>query len=115
MLSKEARRYGEMAPLTHSEKLTERARDGDPEALETVLQAAGRHHYETVESVLLQAIPRATGLRSNEDAVDYVSVKTATLRYELARRRDLSARAETSGRARRTVLASLGGPRSRGG
>jgi hypothetical protein len=84
MLSKEAERYNGLAPLTRSESLAECARGGDLAAPETVLEEADRHHHETVEAVLLQSLPCAPGARSNDEAVDYVCLKMAKVRYDLA-------------------------------
>jgi hypothetical protein len=50
-----------MVPLTRSEALAERALDGDLTARETVLKEADRHHHETVERVLLEALRPASG------------------------------------------------------
>ena len=80
----EAERYPKGAvPLTQSEKLAERAWSGDPAALERVLQEAERHHHETVEVVLLKALAPGGG-PPYEDPTDFVEVKLATMKAELA-------------------------------
>jgi hypothetical protein len=80
----EAERYPEGAvPLTQSERLAERAWGGDPAALETVLKEAERHHHETVEAVLLQALRPSAG-PPHEAPIDFVAVKLAAMRFELA-------------------------------
>jgi hypothetical protein len=80
----ESERYPEGAvPLTQSEKLAERAWSGDPCALERILQEAERHHHETVEAVLLQALKPSAG-PPYEVPIDFVAVKLAAIRHELA-------------------------------
>jgi hypothetical protein len=84
MLTIEAERYPKgVVPLTQSEALAERAWSGDPAALETVLKEADRHHHETVEVVLLRALTPSSG-PPYEDPGDFVAVKMAALRYDLA-------------------------------
>ncbi len=84
MLTNECMRYPKEAiPLTRSEELAERAWNGDPAALETVLKEADRHHHETVEVVLLQALTPSSG-PPYEDPADFVEVKLAKMRFELA-------------------------------
>jgi hypothetical protein len=84
MLTNECLRYAKEAiPLTRSEELAELAWDGDPAALETVLKEADRHHHETVEAVLLQALSPSSG-PPYEDPSDFVEVKLVAMRYELA-------------------------------
>jgi hypothetical protein len=84
MLAIDADRYPEGAvPLTQNETLAKRARGGDPEALETVLKEADRHHHETVEAVLLQSLSIG-GCPPYSDPTDFVSIKLCKMRYELA-------------------------------
>jgi hypothetical protein len=84
MLTIEAERYPKGAvPLTLSERLAERARGGDPAALESVLQEADRHHHESVKAVLLQALTPASG-PPYSDPADHVSIKLIMMRGELA-------------------------------
>jgi hypothetical protein len=84
MLTIESERYPKGAvPLTHGEALAERAWSGDPAALERVLQEADRHHHETVEVVLLRALSIGEG-PPYEDPTDFVAVKLAAMRHELA-------------------------------
>ena len=83
MRDPEIERYGAMAPLTASEQLAERAWKGDPAALETVLLEAQRHHYETVEAVLLGSLSLGSG-PPYQDISDFLAVKMANMRHELA-------------------------------
>src|SRR5262249_20833475 len=66
-----------------SEQLAERARGGDLAALETVLNEADRHRHETVEVVLLRQLSPGDG-PPYSDPSDYVSIKMAAMRAELA-------------------------------
>ena len=84
MLTSEAERYPSGAvPLTQGEALAERAWSGDPAALETVLKEADRHHHETVEVVLLRALKPSAG-PPYEAPIDFVAIKLAAMRFELA-------------------------------
>jgi len=84
MLAADSHRYPMGAvPLTESERLAQRARNGDAAALETVLLEAERHHHETVEAVLLQALSHGSG-PPYSDRIDYVAVKLIEMRYDLA-------------------------------
>jgi len=80
---REAERYGGLAPLTANERLAERAWKGDPAALESVLLEAQRHHYENVEWVLLDQLALGSG-PPYQDPRDFVEVKMANMRHELA-------------------------------
>jgi hypothetical protein len=84
MLTHETDRYPKgVVPHTQREALAERAWGGDPSALETVLKEADRHHHETVEVVLLRALTPSSG-PPYEDPGDFVEVKLAAMRHELA-------------------------------
>lgn len=80
---RETERYGGLVPMSPNERLAERAWKGDPAALESVLLGAQRYHYETVELVLLDQLALGNG-PPYEDPRDFVEVKLANLRYELA-------------------------------
>ena len=84
MLTSEAERYPSGAvPLTRSERWPSAPGAATRAALETVLKEADRHHHETVEAVLLQALKPSAG-PPYEAPINFVAIKLAAMRFELA-------------------------------
>lgn len=82
-MNRDIDRYGGMAVLTANERLAERAWKGDPAALESVLLEAQRHHHESVEAALLSYLPLGSG-PPYQDVTEFLAVKLASMRHELA-------------------------------
>jgi hypothetical protein len=76
-------RYPGNCARTRDEIMADRARSGDPAALETCLQQAARYRYETVEGALLQRLSIGPG-PPYRDPTEFVSVRLAEMRFQLA-------------------------------